>query len=345
MEQHLLTPGPLLDGDGNLAEAGYAFSLVKRYDRNAIAVGKSRIKEWDYYYIGNEKAGLALTVADNGYMSMASVTVLEFGKFPCETTKSVIELFSFGKLKMPTDSRMGDVVYESKKKGFRMAFLHQGNKRRLICNMENFTKDHRNFRCDITLIETNGKSMVIATPWKKKGHFYYNQKINNQLAGGYCKVGDTMYDFNQNSYAVLDWGRGVWTYKNTWYWSSLSTEEDGVPMGFNLGYGFGDNDRASENMFFVDKEAYKLDDVKMDIPMTAMGGPDFMKPWTFRSSDGSIDMRFTPIIDRRSDTNLLILRSNQHQVFGYFDGVIRAGEREYPINHKLGFAEKVFNRW
>ncbi len=345
MEQHLLTPGPLLDGRGNLAEAGYAYSLVKRYDRNAIAAGKMRIKEWDYYYVGNEEAGLALTVADNGYMSMASVTVLEFGKFPRETTKSVIGLFSMGKLKMPSDSRMGDIVFENKKKGFSMSFLHQGDKRRLICSMSNFTKDHRDFRCDITLIETNGKSMVIATPWKKKAHFYYNQKINNQLAGGYCKVGEQMYDFNKGAYGVLDWGRGVWTYKNTWYWSSLSTEQDGVPIGFNLGYGFGNNDQASENMLFVGKEVYKLNDVKMDIPLNRVGGPNFMEPWTFRSSDGSIDMRFTPILDRKSDTNLLILRSNQHQVFGYFDGVIEADGKEFPINHKLGFAEKVYNRW
>jgi hypothetical protein len=66
--------------------------------------------------------------------------------------------------------------------------------------------------------------MVIATPFKKKHHFYYNQKINNQIAGGYAKVGEKMYDFNKNSYGVLDWGRGVWTYRNTWYWCSVNAQ-------------------------------------------------------------------------------------------------------------------------
>ena len=61
--QHKLTPGPLLDQTGNLAEAGYAFSLVKDYDRKAIKAGKMRIKEWDYYYIGNNDYGIALTIA------------------------------------------------------------------------------------------------------------------------------------------------------------------------------------------------------------------------------------------------------------------------------------------
>ncbi|MDY6392365.1 MAG: DUF2804 domain-containing protein [Bacilli bacterium] len=345
MEQHLLSPGPLLNDHGNLNEAGFAFSLVKRYDRSAIKVGKSRIKEWDYYYIGNADYGLALTVADNGYMSMASVSILEYGKAPFDSTKSIIELFSFGKLRMPSDSRLGDVVYENKKKGFSMQFLHQGDKRRLLCYMEKFDKSGRTFRCDITLMETVGKSMVIATPWEKPRHFYYNQKINNLLAGGYAKIGEKTYDFNKGSYGVLDWGRGVWTYKNTWLWSSLSSEQDGHRIGFNLGYGFGNNTRATENMFFYDDHAYKLDEIKIDIPMTGLGNDDFMSPWIFRSATGEVDLLFTPIYDRHSDTNLLVLRSNQHQVFGTFRGTIRVEGQEIAINDLSGFAEKVYNRW
>ena len=240
---------------------------------------------------------------------------------------------------------MGDSVYENPKKGFSMRFLHQADKRRLICNIDKFDKRGRPFRCDLTLSETNGKSMVIATPWTKKGHFYYNQKINNLLAGGYCKLGDEMFDFNNGSMGVLDWGRGVWTYNNTWYWSSLNAIQDGHYVGFNFGYGFGDTSSASENMFFFDKEAYKLDDVIMDIPLTKLGGDDFMKTWTFRNSSGDIRIRFTPIIDRHADTNLFLLRSNQHQVFGVFDGVIKIDGREFEIKGLTGFAEKVHNRW
>ena len=63
--QHLLSSGKLLDEKGNLSEAGYAFSLVKEYDRKDIKAPKSRIKEWDYYYIGNNERGVAFTIDDN----------------------------------------------------------------------------------------------------------------------------------------------------------------------------------------------------------------------------------------------------------------------------------------
>ena len=76
--QHKLTAGPLLDENGNLNEAGYAFSLVKDYDRKAIKANSMRIKEWDYYYIGNDEFGIALTIADNSYMNLMSVSLLDF---------------------------------------------------------------------------------------------------------------------------------------------------------------------------------------------------------------------------------------------------------------------------
>ena len=340
-EQHLMSEGPLLDEKGNLAEPGFAYQLVKAYDRSAIKAKKWRIKEWDYYFVGNSSYGVALTVADNGYMSMVSVSVLDFIT-RTERTVSKIGALPMGKLGLPASSKEGDVVFEGK--GFSFAFRHDGEKRHLVCQYSNFAKD-KDFRCDIYLEPTCDDTMVIATPFKKEAYFYYNQKINCLKAAGYAKVGDKVYDFNQNSYGVLDWGRGVWTYRNTWYWSSASFEQNGRVIGWNLGYGFGDTSAASENMLFVDGKAYKLGDIRMDIPIKRSGGDDFMSPWTFRSPDNNIAMEFKPILDRHADTNLLILRSNQHQVFGLFSGYIMAGEERIEIESALGFAEKVYNKW
>ena len=58
--QYKLTKGPLLNNDGNLIEAGYSTNLIRKYDRNQIKASRMRIKEWDYYYIGNQSKGIAL---------------------------------------------------------------------------------------------------------------------------------------------------------------------------------------------------------------------------------------------------------------------------------------------
>ena len=158
--------------------------------------------------------------------------------------------------------------------------------------------------------------------------------------------GDLRHNFKaENTLGVLDWGRGVWTYSNTWYWSSLNAYQNGHRIGFNLGYGFGDTSNASENMFFYDGEAYKLTDVVFNIPKDENGKHEFMKPWTFTSSSGDINLTFEPIIDRHANTNALIIQSNQHQVFGYFSGTIKVNDQEIKLDKLLGFAEMVKNRW
>ena len=339
--QHKLSSGPLLDEKGNLIEAGYAFSLMKDYQRKAIKGLKSRIKEWDYYFINDEDFGVALTIDDNSYMGMASVSVLDF-KNKKEYTKSYIKWFTFGKVSFPSTSVDGNVSIKGK--NYSMFFENINGKRRLVCYLKDLAKG-RDFECELSLDYSNDKSMVIATPFKKKKHFYYNQKINLLKASGYFKFGDMHHVMKEDSLGVLDWGRGVWTYKNTWYWSSLNAKQDGHLIGFNLGYGFGDTSAASENMFFYDQEAYKLEDVIFNIPKDEKGKLVFIRQWTFTSENNAINLTFNPIIDRYANTNALIIQSKQHQVFGYFSGTIKVENKTIALDNLLGFAEMVTNRW
>ena len=78
--QNELKKGPLLDDEGNLSEAGFSYRMVKQYDRSKIKAKKSRVKEWDYYYIGNNKHGIAFTIADNYLYGLGSVSLLDFEK-------------------------------------------------------------------------------------------------------------------------------------------------------------------------------------------------------------------------------------------------------------------------
>lgn len=338
---NLLSNGPLLNEQGNLAEAGYATSLVREYNRQLIKAKKSRIKEWDYYYIGNSKYGFAVTIADNSYMAMGSVSFLDFVNKK-DITVSKIKLFSNGKLNMPSSSKEGDIYFHSKK--MQISYLHENNKRHISVHVFNFD-GKKDLRADLYLEETNKNSMVIATPFKKDKHFYYNQKINLLKSNGYVKIGDIHYDFNDNSFGVLDWGRGVWTYKNTWYWSSMSSTYKGKRIGFNLGYGFGDTSNASENMFFYEDKAYKLNDVRFDIEISKKGKDDYLKPWKFRSETKDINITFTPVLNRHANMNLIILKSLQNQVFGTFTGYVLLDGKQIYFEDVPGFAEKVKNNW
>lgn len=343
MQKKITKAGDLLDENGYLCESGYATKLIKTYDRKKIKAGKYRIKEWDYYLIYNDKYAVAMTIDDNSYMGLDSFTLIDFSK-PNETTKSFMKFMTKGKKNFPATSKVGNISVNEKK--YSMSFVNDGRERVLKAMIKDFQKG-KDLVCEFVLTKEPKDSMVIMTPFlEKKDHFYYNQKIVGFKVTGWVEIGEEKIIFDDSTRGILDWGRGVWTYKNTWYWGAGAGVVDGHEVGFNIGYGFGDTSSASENMLFYDGKAHKLEDVTFNIPKTKKGKDDFMSPWTFTSSDKRFEMKFTPVINRHSNANVIVVSSYQNQVFGKFAGKIKLDDGQVvKIKNFMGFAEKVVNKW
>ena len=341
MQHEILTSNKLLNEKGNIAEPGFAKKLLPVYDRKDIKANPLRIKEWDYYLINNGHYALALTIDNNGYMNMDSVSVLNFDE-KWDITTSPIKFFPGRYPVLPPTSAEGNISLSGKGHSASFEITPEGE-RHLFGSMDKFGKDGK-IEYDVTLFDIPDESMVICTPFEKDGHFYFNQKINCMRAKGGFSYGGKYYEFNpDDSFAVLDWGRGVWTYHNTWYWGSASYIVDNKKFGFNIGYGFGNTSAATENMLFYDGKAHKISNVKFNIPGNEK---DFMSPWTFTSDDGRFEMDFVPVIDRASCTNVGVIKSDQHQVFGKFTGkAVLDDGKVISIKDFPGFAEKVENKW
>ena len=343
MQRRIIMPGPLHDEKGCLVETGYATELLKTYDRARIAANRLRIKEWDYYAVCTDHFALALTIDHNGYMTMDSISLLDFDR-NTQITKSMMNIPLLAPRKLPATSEQGDILVHGK--GYRISFENDGKRRRLSGFMNRFSKEDA-ITFDLLLTDAPKESMVIVTPYKDHPEaFYYNQKINCIRVDGTITLGDREYFCNPaDTFAVLDWGRGVWTYDNTWFWGSASGLADGVPFGFNVGYGFGDTSAASENVVLYEGKIHKLGQVRFEIP-EKNGKEDYLSPWRFTSDDGRFEMRFEPVMDRCSKTDLGIICSDQHQVFGRFSGTAVLDDgRTIVIDHMTGFAEKVRNKW
>lgn len=343
-------PGPLLDDKGRLATPGWATAPLLAYDRSRIAASPLRIKEWDYYLVNDGDYAVALTIGDMGYAAMISASLVDFANktFVTESTLGVMPL---GKLRLPATSAMGTTRYADKR--VKMSFEVVDRTRLLSVEFANF-KDGQALRAEIVLDDEPQDSMVIATPWADDARaFYYNQKIIAMRAMGSFTLGSLHHTFNPSaSFGLLDWGRGVWTRDNTWYWMAAQGAQDGHRIGFNLGYGFGDTTAASENMFFLNGVAHKLGRVDFGIPVrNALATKveerfDLMKPWHFTDDAGRLDLTFMPEIDRYDYIDLKAVISDQHQVFGRFDGfVVLDDGTKFKIVGLRGAAEAVHNRY
>jgi hypothetical protein len=107
MQHEITSSSPLLDENGNIAEPGYAKKLLPVYRRADIKAPAVRIKEWDYYLINNGRFALALTVDDNGYMSLDSISLLNFDE-KWEITASPMGFMPLGRVGLPETSAVGD---------------------------------------------------------------------------------------------------------------------------------------------------------------------------------------------------------------------------------------------
>ena len=127
MQHEITTAAPLLNAQGDIAEPGFARSLLPIYRRTDVKASPLRLKEWDYYLINNGRFALALTIADNGYMGMDSVSLLDFEE-GWEITTSPMSILPLGKIGLPESSARG--VTKHSGKGYDICFENKGKGQR-----------------------------------------------------------------------------------------------------------------------------------------------------------------------------------------------------------------------
>ncbi|MCX7024820.1 MAG: DUF2804 domain-containing protein [Spirochaetes bacterium] len=345
MQHEITAPLDLLGADGRIVEEGWARQPFWQYQRARIRAGWHRIKEWDYWSVLSHggRFGITLTMSDLGYAGMFALCYLDFERKYFRQVDSLC-LLPRGRTGFPAGSDGGRVAFADKK--LAIEFSYEAGHRTLAFRAPGLADAEGNVGLE-GRIELGQpaftESMNIATSWaENRRAFYYNRKINCVPASGGFTIGGKAYTFDPaKDFGGLDWGRGRWTYRNRWYWSSGSGRVGGEPFGFNLGYGFSDRSPASENMLLYRGRAHKLDDVAFHLDER-----DYTRPWRFTGSGGRFEMDFTPLVDRHSLTDLLLIRSVQHQVFGLFTGtaVLDDGTR-IELKDFLGFAEDVLNCW
>jgi len=344
MQIELTQPGPLLRPDGRLAQIGWSrqplldcnleaarFYAVRPFQR-------FRIKRWDYYAVFSPRRFFSATIADLGYAGNLFVYTMDFATGDLHEEGLVVPL---GKgVELPRNSDAGDSRFEDKR--LKLAFtLHEG-RRHLSVSWLAF-HEGRGIEAEIDLqVEPAYESMAIVIPIGER-RFYLNRKINCLPASGAVRYGDVTDTLDPATcVGSLDWGRGVWEYKSFWNWASASGFlPDGRTVGLNLGRGFGDLSKAGENALILDNRIHKLGDVAFDY-----SSGDYMRPWTFTDEDGRLRLLFTPFKDRTAKTNLGIIDSEVHQMFGRYNGTaVTDGGETVEIRDLLGFAEEHRARW
>ncbi|MEG1706540.1 MAG: DUF2804 domain-containing protein, partial [Clostridia bacterium] len=337
--QHLVTNRQqLLDKSGNLTEAGYSTHAVFEYDAKKIKANKLRIKEWDFYQISNSEWCLQMTIGHVSYCSSINCSLFNI---------YTGERYEIGKLKAFPMLSMGmensaekDYTLSVADKSFIMNFTVTNKGRHLYLKASN----DKYAKVEVDLMLDNDYSrdkMVIATPFEENKHFFYNYKENCYAVEGYARF-DSKIVYLSDAFGLLDWGRGVWPFAHSWIWGNGSTKlSDGKMFGFNIGWGFGNTEKATENMVFYDYKASKLGDITL-----TRNEENLLEPWTFVESSGRMRLTMQPIFDNFTQTKILFVNNKCHQVFGKFSGfVILDDGKVIEVDNMTAFCENANNHW
>jgi len=344
MQTELTQPGSLLDAQGSLAQIGWSrqpvleCNLEKAQFYSFKFLQRFRIKRWDYYAVFTPQRFFSATIADLGYAGNIFVYSLDFTSGELHEEGDVIPL---GRgISLPRDSTSGETVFENKKMTLR--FQAGRGERHVSVDWPGFDGG-RGIKAEIGLrCPPEHQSLTIVIPIEQK-RFYYNRKINNMPASGTIDFGDWHEELNPDQcLGSLDWGRGVWEYRSFWNWASASGFlPDGRRMGLNMGCGFGDLSHATENCVILDGHVHKLGAVRFGYHSN-----NYMRPWRFTDDDGRLDLTFIPFKDRTAQTNLGVIFSEVHQMFGRYNGQVLLDDGQViEIKDLIGFAEEHQARW
>jgi len=346
MQIEITSKSPLLDSAGNLTHSGWSrqplldcnLENVSFYRGLIRPLQRYRIKEWDYYAIFSPNLFFSATIANLGYAGNIFVYTLDLATGDLHEESIVVPL---GKgIRLPRNSDQGESYYKAN--DVLLSFSITGDKRVLSVDWAGFNNG-KGIKADINLhCPQDLESMTIVIPIQDK-RFYYNRKINCLPAEGIITYGDYVEELNRGQcLGSLDWGRGAWAYKSFWQWASASGyNQHGQTLGLNLGGGFGDTSAATENCFILDGKIHKLEKVTFEYDRT-----NFMKPWRFQDTEERLNLIFTPFKERIARTNLLIIDSEVHQLFGHYNGLVTKDNGEVlEISDLIGFAEEHHAKW
>lgn len=333
-------PTKLLTDNGCLTKPGWCRRNIFEYNREAISAPARRIKEWDFYQLGNDRFVVQICFANISLGAAATATLINLKTGKSYSAGSTT-LFTKNRHRLPSN---GEIPHSfNYNRGGVSLDINVTEKNRYLRFEDNAGEKPFLMEFNMEMLD-NHQSITIATPFKLKGRFFYTNKINCMPTTGKAIIGDEVFEFSsEDTFGVLDWGRGVWPYKNTWYWGNGSTRIDGKLFGFEITWGFGDESNATETALFYDGVCHKIGAV--DVEISPVGR--WMEPWAFKSEDGRFNLTMTPFYDNATGIKVLgLLGTNCHQVHGYWNGTVVLDDGTIlEIKDMYAFCERMETLW
>ncbi|MER5891648.1 DUF2804 domain-containing protein [Streptomyces sp. NPDC001876] len=353
-EREITEPVDLCLPDGKLNPAAVGWSRQPLHRANLRGWG--RTKRWEYWCVTTPTHLVALTVSDLDFLALNAVYVLEYGprgrEFECSSIvpagRGVHLPDTVAGAPGSEDVVVGPARPSGGKVRIEIRDENAGTRLRARC----LTRDRLPLEADILVSRPAGhESLSVVVPWSEQ-RFQYTSKHTALPAAGRVRIGTEILEFGasrtksaagNDTWAVLDHGRGRWPRAVDWNWGAASGRTDGRTLGLQFGGRWTAGTVSTENGLCVDGRLTKIGE-ELDWRWSAS---DPLAPWTVRTaSSRQVDLTFTPFHNRSTHTDVGLIANRTDQCFGHYDGRVRTDDgTEIAVTQLLGWAEDVRMRW
>ncbi|MFT3887987.1 MAG: DUF2804 family protein [Arachnia sp.] len=332
VERELTAPVSLTRPDGRFNPDAHGWARDALVDTSGIDGRRAwgRNKRWEYWNVITPTHILALTVSSLDYASVTEIWIHERA-----TGRSLGHTgIGPGARGVELPAVLGRGPAAARVNGLRIAVEEVDGGTRLRADLPGASFDVRALR------PAGHERLAVVVPWSPT-RFQYTVKDVARPAVGTVTVDGVTHEVRaEESWAVLDHGRGRWPHDVVWNWGAGSGRlADGRVFGLQVGARWTDGTGSTENAVLLDGRLIKISaPVRWSYDLA-----DWRRPW--RVVGGGLDATLIPFHNKRSSSNLGVLSSRTDQVFGTWVGTFDTGAEVIGFDGLVGFGEDVHNRW
>ncbi len=212
-EKEITQPVQLCDAGGNLNTAAVGWSRHPLHTCN-LKGHWSRKKQWNWWGVQDDTVYLSTTVAHMDFAALGAAMVVDLNE-KRHYGKEVITPLGRDVLMPPTVMATASFA----ESGLSVVYEHTGSHLYLNAACPDLKGHPFSARITITFPKDH-ETLNVVIPWSDR-QFQFTSKQNCLPAEGVlCYRGKTHTFKKGSSFAVHDFGRGVWPYETRWNWAT-----------------------------------------------------------------------------------------------------------------------------
>lgn len=336
VERELTERVKLCDVKGQLNPSAIGYARKPLVESN-LHRNFMRKKKWNHWCIFGEEIMFSATISHLDYATACFVYFLNY-----ETQrfheKTVVIPFA-------RHSKLSDQVLDPshfRHDNMTISTVYNQSETCLTVTVEDFDGETLHANLQIQHPEEYD-SLNVVVPWNRQT-FQFTGKHHTLPTSGTVRIGSQRFEFEPHeSFAVLDYGRGIWPRNSFWNRAMASQRFNGRIIGLNFGGHWTDGTGMTENAFFVNGKMTKIHE---DV-LFRYNRKNYKEPWLIHTKfSDDVKLTFTPFFERVSKADRKVVKSEIHQLIGYFNGYVRyPNSKKIKIMQMLGAVEEHDAKW